>query len=36
MTCRFLETLTLGSLVAPVAEEEFRARYWEQNAVDRS
>jgi bifunctional lysine-specific demethylase and histidyl-hydroxylase MINA len=33
MTCRFLENLTLRSLVAPVAEEEFRARYWEQRPL---
>lgn len=33
MTCRFLETLTLASLVAPVAEREFRARYWEQKPL---
>ena len=33
MTCRFLENLTLRSLVAPVAEEEFRARYWEQKPL---
>src|SRR5258708_24915415 len=29
MTCRFLENLTLASLIAPVSEDEFRARYWE-------
>jgi len=33
MTCRFLESLTLGSLVAPVPEEEFRSRYWEQQPL---
>jgi ribosomal protein L16 Arg81 hydroxylase len=33
VACRFLETLTLGSLVAPVTEEEFRARYWEQKPL---
>jgi ribosomal protein L16 Arg81 hydroxylase len=33
MTCRFLENLTLASLVAPVSEEEFRARYWEQKPL---
>ena len=29
MACRFLETLTLASLIAPASEDEFRARYWE-------
>ncbi len=29
MTCRFLENLSLASLIAPADEEEFRARYWE-------
>src|SRR6266581_1122292 len=29
MTCRFLENLTLASLIAPASEDEFRARYWE-------
>ncbi|MEO9189163.1 MAG: cupin domain-containing protein [Acetobacteraceae bacterium] len=33
MTCRFLENLTLRSLVAPIAEEEFRSRYWEQQPL---
>jgi ribosomal protein L16 Arg81 hydroxylase len=33
MTCRFLENLTLRSLIAPVAEEEFRARYWTQKPL---
>jgi ribosomal protein L16 Arg81 hydroxylase len=33
MTCRFLENLTLSSLVAPVAEEEFRRGYWEQKPL---
>jgi ribosomal protein L16 Arg81 hydroxylase len=33
MTCRFLENLTLGSLIAPVAEEEFRTHYWEQKPL---
>jgi len=37
MTCRFLENLTLASLLAPVSETEFRERYWEQQplVVDR-
>jgi hypothetical protein len=30
MTCRFLENFTFGTLIAPVTEEEFRARYWEK------
>jgi ribosomal protein L16 Arg81 hydroxylase len=29
MACRFLETLTLASLIAPASADEFRARYWE-------
>jgi ribosomal protein L16 Arg81 hydroxylase len=29
MSCRFLENLTLATLVAPVSEDEFRAHYWE-------
>jgi ribosomal protein L16 Arg81 hydroxylase len=29
MACRFLETLTLASLIAPASEDEFRARCWE-------
>jgi ribosomal protein L16 Arg81 hydroxylase len=33
MTSRFLENLTLGSLVAPVSLEEFRDRYWEQTPL---
>ena len=33
MTCRFLENLTLGSLVAPVPDEEFEACYWEQKPL---
>jgi len=28
-TCRFLENLTFGCLIAPVTEDEFRSRYWE-------
>lgn len=30
VTCRFLETLTLASLIAPVPEDEFREIYWEK------
>lgn len=34
MSCRFLEGLSLSSLVAPAAtDEEFRARYWEQQPL---
>jgi ribosomal protein L16 Arg81 hydroxylase len=33
MTCRFLENLTLRSLVAPVTVEEFKGRYWEQKPL---
>ncbi len=33
VTSRFLENLTLASLIAPVTEEEFRARYWEQQPL---
>lgn len=33
MTSRFLENLTLSTLVAPVKLEEFRARYWEQEPL---
>ena len=33
VTSRFLESLTLGSLVAPVTEEEFRAQYWERQPL---
>lgn len=33
MTSEFLDNLTLASLIAPVAEEEFRARYWEQQPL---
>jgi len=33
MTCRFLENLTLGSLIAPVSESEFRERYWEREPL---
>jgi ribosomal protein L16 Arg81 hydroxylase len=33
MTSRFLENLTLASLVAPIAQEEFRTSYWEQKPL---
>lgn len=33
MTSRFLENLTLSSLIAPVAKEDFRKRYWEQKPL---
>lgn len=33
MVCRFLETLSLASLIAPVSEEEFRSVYWEQRPL---
>jgi ribosomal protein L16 Arg81 hydroxylase len=33
MTSRFLENLTLASLLAPVTEEEFRAQYWERKPL---
>lgn len=33
MNCQFLDNLTLGSLTAPIAEEEFRTRYWEQQPL---
>ena len=32
-TYRFLENLTLASLVAPVTEAEFQTRYWEQKPL---
>src|SRR5438552_5436558 len=32
-TCRFLENLTLASLVAPVTEQEFQTQYWEQKPL---
>lgn len=32
-SCQFLENLTFSSLIAPVTEEEFRARYWEQKPL---
>ncbi|HET6182425.1 MAG TPA: cupin domain-containing protein [Acetobacteraceae bacterium] len=31
--CRFLDELSFASLIAPVSEEEFRARYWEQQPL---
>jgi ribosomal protein L16 Arg81 hydroxylase len=31
--CRFLENLTLGSLISPFPEEEFRAHYWDQKPL---
>lgn len=33
MSCRFLDNLTLRTLLAPVSEEEFRARYWENEPL---
>jgi ribosomal protein L16 Arg81 hydroxylase len=33
MTCRFLENVTLGSLIAPVSETEFGEGYWEQKPL---
>lgn len=33
MPCRFLEGLSLSSLVAPTADEEFRSLYWEQRPL---
>ncbi len=33
MTSRFLENLSLASLIAPVTEEQFRSRYWEQEVL---
>ena len=33
VTSRFLENLTLASLIAPVTEEEFHAHYWEQQPL---
>jgi ribosomal protein L16 Arg81 hydroxylase len=32
-TSRFLENLTLGSLVSPFPEEDFRTRYWDQKPL---
>jgi hypothetical protein len=33
MVCGFLQQLSLSSLVAPVAVEEFRSRYWERQPL---
>ena len=33
MICGFLQSLSLSSLVAPVAVEEFRSRYWERQPL---
>ena len=33
MVFGFLQKLSLSSLVAPVAVEEFRARYWERQPL---
>jgi ribosomal protein L16 Arg81 hydroxylase len=33
MVCGFLQNLSLSSLVAPVAVEEFRSRYWERQPL---
>jgi len=33
MVCGFLENLSLSSLIAPVAVEEFRSRYWERQPL---
>jgi ribosomal protein L16 Arg81 hydroxylase len=33
MVCGFLQKLSLSSLVAPVAVEEFRSRFWEQQPL---
>lgn len=33
MACGFLTNLTLGSLIAPVPESEFRSRYWERETL---
>ena len=33
MVCGFLQNLSLSSLIAPVAEEEFRSRYWERQPL---
>ena len=33
MVCGFLQKLSLSSLVAPVADEEFRSRYWERQPL---
>jgi ribosomal protein L16 Arg81 hydroxylase len=33
MACAFLQNLSLSSLIAPTAEEEFRSRYWERQPL---
>jgi ribosomal protein L16 Arg81 hydroxylase len=33
MECRFLDNLTLRSLLAPVSEDDFRAHYWEKKPL---
>jgi ribosomal protein L16 Arg81 hydroxylase len=33
MVCGFLENLSLSSLIAPVAVEEFRSHYWERQPL---
>jgi ribosomal protein L16 Arg81 hydroxylase len=33
MQCRFLDQLTLRSLLAPVSQEDFRAHYWEKRPL---
>jgi ribosomal protein L16 Arg81 hydroxylase len=33
MVCGFLQNLSLSTLVAPVAAEEFRSRYWERQTL---
>ncbi len=33
MVCAFLQNLSLSSLIAPVAEEEFQSRYWERQPL---
>jgi hypothetical protein len=33
MTCRFLDTLTLDTLVSPVTGAQFRANYWERRPL---
>ena len=31
--CKFLETLSLRTLVSPVTKDDFRTRYWEQKPL---
>jgi ribosomal protein L16 Arg81 hydroxylase len=33
VTSRFLENLSLASLIAPITEEQFRSRYWEREVL---